>query len=212
MKSFILVTILITTNNILINSQKQAVIKETGKVVNLFDDGTWKYHVNEGEGMTKIETLEVSRPKASNFLIKSERLKYGVWLDKKKWEFTKNPDDDRTPSEYSFRRKGEDAYGLIIAEKIEIPIENLLDIAYQNLLRVAPDGILVKKECRKFDNLVVHFLQMEGTIQGVKFVYLGYYYSDKNGSIQFLCYTSQNLLNQYRPDIESLLNGFVILE
>ena len=91
-------------------------------------------------------------------------------------------------------------------------MDNLLDIAFQNLLRVAPDGKLIKKECRKLNNKYVYFLQMEGTIQSIKFVYLGYYYSDSNGSIQFLCYTSRNLLNQYQTDLESLLNGFVISE
>jgi hypothetical protein len=53
---------------------------------------------------------------------------------------------------------------------------------------------------------------MEGTIQGIKFVYLGYYYSDKHGSIQFITYTSKNLLKDYRADMETLLNGFVLCD
>jgi hypothetical protein len=52
-------------------------------------------------------------------------------------------------------------------------------------------------------------LQMTGTIQGIKFTYFGYYYSNANGTIQFLTYTSDNLFSSYQKDIEEFLNGLV---
>jgi hypothetical protein len=55
-------------------------------------------------------------------------------------------------------------------------------------------------------------MQMSGTIQGISFVYYGYYYSHESGSVQFLAYTSQDLLNNYSDDIEELLNGFVVIK
>jgi len=53
---------------------------------------------------------------------------------------------------------------------------------------------------------------MEGTIKGIQFDYLSYYYSDTNGSIQFITYTSKNLLKHYQGEMEALLNGFILKE
>ena len=40
-------------------------------------------------------------------------------------------------------------------------------------------------------------LKMKGTMQGVKFVYIGYYYSNSEGAFQFVTYTSQKMLKDY---------------
>ena len=53
---------------------------------------------------------------------------------------------------------------------------------------------------------------MNGTIKGIHFTYLGYYFSSPKGTVQFLTYTSVNLLEEYRKDLEELLNGFVKTE
>jgi len=54
-------------------------------------------------------------------------------------------------------------------------------------------------------------IQMDGTTQGIRFSYYGYYFSNSNGTIQFVTYTSQNLLDNYVNDCEELLNGFVVI-
>lgn len=54
-------------------------------------------------------------------------------------------------------------------------------------------------------------LQMDGTIQGIKITYMGYYFSNDSGTVQFITYTSQNLFAAFLPEIEILLNGFEIL-
>ena len=51
---------------------------------------------------------------------------------------------------------------------------------------------------------------MDGTIQGIKFSYFGYYYSDKSGSTQLLAYTASNLADKYKIEIENFLNGLSI--
>jgi hypothetical protein len=51
---------------------------------------------------------------------------------------------------------------------------------------------------------------MHGTIQGVKFVYFGYYFTSENGTIQFLAFTSNTLLERYKKNMENLINGLVI--
>lgn len=210
MRHLILLFSLLSMINIECNSQQKAVIKESGKEVVLFDNGTWNYSLTDSNEVVKIDTLAFSKLITSDYLLESSKLKYGIWINKKKWDFSTTENTGTTPTEFNFKLKGEDAYGMIIAEKIEIPIDNLLDIAFHNAQNAAPDTKLIKKECRNVNGKFVHFMQMEGTIQGIKFVYLGYYYSDENGSIQFLTYTSQNLLKQYKAEMESLLNGFII--
>ena len=210
MKYFIILFNLFLIISIDSNCQKKAVIKDSGKEVELFDDGTWKYVITDLSGSIKIDTVILNKLRESDYLIKSAKLKYGIWINKKKWAYEKNKDEEVTPTEYSFRLLGQDAYGMIISERIEIPVDNLLDIAFQNAQQAAPDIKLITKELRQINGNLVYFMQMEGTIQGVKFVYLGYYYSDKDGSIQFLTYTSQNMLKQYKAEMETLLNGFVI--
>lgn len=212
MRYFIFLFALLLIFNLKSYSQTKAVITESGKQVELFDDGTWKYVFDDPSGSIKIDTIILTKPKLSDFLLKSTKLKYGVWVNKTKWDFSKNEKVGGTPTEYNFRLKNEDAYGVIIAEKVEIPIDNLLDIAFQNAQSASSDIQLVKKECRKVNGKYIYFMQMEGTMKGIKFVYLGYYYSDSNGSIQFLTYTSQNLMKQYKKEMEALLNGFVIIE
>ena len=53
-------------------------------------------------------------------------------------------------------------------------------------------------------------MEMEGTLQGTSFTYLGYYYSNETGTTQFITYTGTSLVKKYRSDIEDFLNGFSI--
>ena len=50
-------------------------------------------------------------------------------------------------------------------------------------------------------------MKMKGTIQGLKIIYYGYYYSNADGAFQFLTYTSQNVFNEYENDMLNFLNG-----
>ena len=73
------------------------------------------------------------------------------------------------------------------------------------------EDFVVKEEFRNVNGMKVLLLHMNGTIQGIKFSYYGYYYSNSNGTVQFITYTSQNLLDGFKSKIEDLLNGIVEL-
>jgi hypothetical protein len=98
---------------------------------------------------------------------------------------------------------------MIITEKVEIPLETLKLIALENGKAAASDLKIVKEEYRTVNGLKVLLLQLNGTMQGIKFSYYGYYFSSPNGTVQFITYTSQKLLDSYEPESEKLLNGFV---
>ena len=192
---------------ILSNAQMNAVT-ENGDEVLLYKNNTWKYSndsLNVAIEILKNDKLFI-KDKKSSFLVKSSKANVGVWINPKNWNFTKAKPD--SPSDFSFNHKELDIYGMLVAEKTEIPVESLIDIAYENGLEAAPDIKIVKKEYRNVNGLEVIMMKMKGTIQGIKFIYYGYYYSNSEGAFQFLTYTSQNLFNEYENDMINLLNGF----
>ncbi|ALO14373.1 hypothetical protein L21SP5_00701 [Salinivirga cyanobacteriivorans] len=188
---------------------QQRAVTETGDEVILFEDGTWQYQDEDYQEEKEIPTnpTEFEKDKKSTFLLKSNRFNVGIYLNPKVWSFKKaidNPD-----AEYQFQLKDGDLYGMVITEKVEIPLETLKTIALENGKAAAPDLKIVQEEYRTVNGLKVLLLQMNGTTQGIKFSYYGYYYSNTNGTIQFMTYTSQNLLDSYRAECDKLLNGLV---
>lgn len=187
-------------------------VTDTGDEVLLYEDGTWEYVDGAEVEETEIPTNETpfEKDKKSTFLIKSKKLNIGLWINPKEWSFEKGAEDDA--SEFKFVKKGEDLYGMLITEKIEVPLSTLKTIALENAKGVAPDTKVVHEEYRMVNGVKVLHMQLTGTLQGIRFTYLGYYYSSAEGSIQLVSYTADNLVQTYKKDIEILLNGLVVLE
>ena len=187
-------------------------ITSTGEEVVLYDDGTWKYL---NDSLDKIEEIPVNsalflKSEEATFLVRSKRTNVGIWINPKHWSFKKGEEGE--PAEFQFQRKGDDLYGMLIAEKISIPIESLKGIAINNARSVAPDIRVIREEYRTVNGLELLMMQMAGTIQGTKFIYHGYYYFSPSGTVQLLTYTGENLFQQYEERIEDFLNGFVEVE
>lgn len=192
---------------VLTNAQINAVTENGDKVI-LYKNNTWTYlndSLNVAVEILKNEKL-FTKNKKSSFLVKSSKTNIGIWINPKNWNFSKATPD--SPSEFSFNHKKLDIYGMLISEKTEIPVESLINIAYNNALEAAPDAKIVEKEYRNVNGREVIMMKMKGTIQGIKFIYYGYYYSSSEGAFQFLTYTSQNLFRDYENNMLNLLNGF----
>jgi hypothetical protein len=183
-------------------------VTETGDAVLLYKDGTWKYTNRNEVEATPIPTnsKKFVKDAKATFLLKSTKVNIGVWINPKAWSFTKSTSKDEF--EFQFQRKGGDLYGMLITEKIEIPIESLKEIALENAREVAPDIEVVKEEYRNVNGLKVLMMQMSGTIRGIRFSYYGYYYSNEKGTIQFLTYTSETLFKENIEELDTFLNGF----
>jgi hypothetical protein len=188
---------------------QQKAITERGEEVILFNDGTWKYENEELLPEKEISTnpIKFTKHKESTFLLKSKKFNVGFYLNPKIWSFSKA--SDNPSAEYEFQLKEGDLYGMVITEKVEIPLETLKSIAFENAKALAPDLHILKEEYRVVNGLKVLLLQMNGTLQGIKFSYYGYYYSSPEGTVQYVTYTAQNLLESYIPEIEKLLNGLI---
>ncbi len=206
-----LLTVLFIIPVFVVKAQINAVTN-TGDEVVLFDDGTWKYVDSESikSAIIPVNKHKFERDDDSNFLVKSKKINVGVYINIQKWSFTKGTDKDAF--ELQFQLKGEDLYAMSITEKVQVPLESLRNIAIENARSAAPDIKVQKEEYRTVNGTKVLMLQMNGTIQGMKFVYYGYYFSNENGTIQLLTYTSESLFPSYKDDIEDFLNGLYVIE
>jgi hypothetical protein len=194
-----------------INSTAQtSAVTSAGEEVVLYNDGTWKYVNKKSTEGAEIKTnsTKFSKDKEATFLVKSNITNVGIYLNPKKWSFKKAKD----AGEYEFQLKEKEGYALLLAERIEIPLESLKSIALTNAQKAAPDAEIVKEEYRMVNGIKVLCLQMDGTIQGIRFSYFGYYYSSDKGTVQLLTYTSKSLFKDYQADLETFLNGFVELK
>ncbi len=189
---------------------EQKAITDTGDEVILYDNGTWKFLNNDKHVSKTIPTNKSHFKKGGEltFLLKSPKNNIGLWINPEKWLFQKAVSNKE--AEYELQLKGQDLYGMIITEKMVIPIESLVDLAVQNAKNAAPDIRVVQKEYRIVNGNKIIQMQMKGTLQGIKVVYFGYYNADKNGSTQILTYTSQGLFEGFRNEAVDFLNGFIV--
>lgn len=177
---------------------------QDGKKVVLYPDGTWKY----------VELKATAEAGARVFLKSPDAVKqvsgsvqnFKISINEDKWA-QKESDD---PNKLSFGFKKGDAYGLMISERIGMPLASLKKIAISNAQKAAPDLKVVLEEKRTVNGVEILCMQMDGTIDDIPFTYLGYYYTDKNGSLQLLTYTGQNLFEEYKPELNEFLNGLQI--
>jgi hypothetical protein len=187
-------------------AQINAVTSEGDKVI-LYSNGTWKYEKEDTAKTVVIRTnkKKFEKEKDAGFQITSKKINIGVWINPKEWNFEKSTGDDA--SEFNFEKKGEDLFAMLITERTAMPLLTLKDMAIRNAKKAALDVKLINEEYRNVNGIDVLMLQMAGTIQGVKFTYLGYYYTSAGGSSQFVTYTASNLFEHYKSDMEELLNG-----
>ncbi len=208
MKTFL--TTLLIALSIHVSAQIKAVT-EQGEEVILNTNGTWKYLKQTPSYTTTIDTQSFSKDKNATFLVKGTKIGYGVYIDPKKWRF-KSDKEDNAAYEYQFTLKEGDAQAMIIPEKIELTMELMKMAALENGKQVAPDIHITHEEIRKVNGHVVTMLELRGTIKSLPFVYIGYYYVGEAGTIQFIAYTTEKLLNENRKEMETLLNGLVLLK
>jgi len=189
------------------SASKKAVTDE-GDVVILNSDGTWRYEGNAPTSHVDIATNNTKFKKSdnANFLLKSTKNDVAVWINTKQWNFKKSTSNE--DAEYEFQLKGEDLYGMMISEGIEIAPESLTEIALGNAKNLAPNIAIIKREFRNVNGENVIYMEMQGTAQGIDFTYLGYYFSNRQGTTQLVTYTATSLVEKYRKDIDELLNGF----
>jgi hypothetical protein len=198
-----------------LKSQTKA-LTESGREVVLYENGTWKYLVDSLNGNTDDSTELKLNPKAffktpaSTFLVKSKVFNVGVSINPAKWKFHA-PEQGDESIEYQFTSKTNDLFAMMLTEKTDIPLSNMPNIALINAKKASLDVRIVHQEYRMVNDKKILCLELHGTIQGIKFVFLGYYYTNTNGTLQLVGYTSEKLFEQDKKQLEELLNGLTVI-
>lgn len=210
MKRFFFTLTFFLTLTIPVIGQLKAVT-ESGDEVVLYNNGTWVFVNKDAVQINDIKTnsTSFSKPNKATFLVKSKKVNIGCYLDPKAWKFKAGESYD--VAEFDLTSEEGDLYGMIINEKLDLPLENLAEIAVENARNAAPDLQVTFQEYRMVNGVKVLFMRMEGTIQNMRFAYYGYYYTGNGGATQFLVYSTQEVMSERSADVEALLNGFVVL-
>jgi hypothetical protein len=182
---------------------QERVTTASGRVVLLYPDGTWKYAPTatappSGKGH--------NRPAEATARVDFARGRGSLFYDPTKWQETKA----KEPGRINLVHTEGDAYAIIIAERLQMSIDALRDLALNNAKAAAPDAQIVSQETRRVNGHDVMALQITGSMQGIGFVYFGYYYVGSEGTFQLLTYTAKNLFDEYKPQFERLLDGFTL--
>jgi hypothetical protein len=190
------------------NASKKAITEE-GDIVVLNDNGTWVYEDGKASADVEITINDgvFTKGSESSFTLKSTKTNSSFAINPKEWKFKKS-ENGHASAEYTFQLKDGDLYGMAISEQVEIDVEALVNIAFENAKGVASDVQIIKKEYRVVNGHKVIYMEMMGTIQSIRFTYLGYYFSNTTGSTQYLAYTGASLVEKYQADIDKFLNGF----
>lgn len=181
----------------------QEAVTKDGKTVILKSDGTWAY----AEAAKPLSAGGLTKPANATQSVQSDKGFYEVWFDPAKWKVVKS---DTPPKEFEATHVSGDGYGHIISERISMPLDTLKNAAVNRAKSVAPDLKVDSPEYRTVNGVKVMVIKMGGTIQGIPFVYYGYYWSGKAGTLQAVMFTGENLFSQYFPDFVEFLNGVVI--
>lgn len=214
MKKNLFLLLLITGCYFTCCAQTKAVT-EVGDEVLLFPNGTWKYADGRAHGAASTDSIAINptsftKNKLATFLVKSTRTSVGFYLNPTDWAFEKGSPTEAI--EYRFKMKTvTDLMAFAITEKIEIPLENLPDVVLANAQKRITDVEIVKKEYRMVNGKKMLCMEYHGTATGIKFVWLGYYYSSAAGTVQLVAATSENLFKDNYRNLENFLNGLVAL-
>jgi len=191
-------------------------LTDDGKQVILNTDGTWKYAspvvLGDSNDPDSIKTNPVKFSKSPNatFLVKSNTVNVGIFINPAKWTFAPHHENEAN-LEYRFNLKTGDGMAILEAEKTPIPLVNMRNIALINAQKAAVDAKIVSEEYRVVNNTKILFLEMSGTLQGIKFRYMGYYFSNDKGTVQLLSYTTEAMYNNAHKELETFLNGLTAI-
>jgi hypothetical protein len=177
-----------------------------GKQVLLSSDGTWKY-VEVVSTAGKASQEKFSKPQKATAVLTLNKGKCSLWYDPILWSTQKSDD----PNRYNFVHKSGDVYFNVIAERLDMTLDGLRDLALNNARSASSALTIVKEERRIVNGSEVLFMYFEPTIQGVNFAFQGYYFVGQANTIQIIAYTSKGLLTEYLSDIQDLLNGFEVM-
>lgn len=187
---------------------EQRAVTEKGDEVVLEDDNTWHYvkAPPPDASAPPVNPATFSRPRDASFPVRSTRNGAVLWLDPKKCSFEKRPPTN-ADAEYGFKCSGRDVMGLMINERIGVPMDRLQEAVLHNIRKNASEAEVVRREIRHVNGRDVLFLQVNATVNGMKVTYFAYLHGDDQGTTQVFAFTAQAIASARASFVEEFLDG-----
>lgn len=183
-----------------------------GKDVLLNSDGTWKYATNESSSATKTpapqapkDAKSFSKISTATEVLHSKKVPMDLFYDPAVWELSEK--EVNPVAEFTLVLKDRTADALFIADDIGLPVDNIKTIILDSMKKSDPEVKLVREEDRIVNGLPVKYIELQATVQGIKFHYLYYVYTTNDVTVQLVAFTYEKHIDKVRSDLENLLNG-----
>lgn len=159
-----------------------------------------------GEG----EASSVSRDEEAGELqtVEGPLLPYEISYDDGKWVM-ELPESSEDQYDFFFSHRDGDVYGMVITDTAAMTRDELKEAALANFSSVGEPSVVSEEEV-EINGVKMIEMKTAVDLEGTPFFYHGYYYTGDDGAIQFVFYSSQNLIEAYEEDVLELLNSLSI--
>jgi len=191
--------------SVLSYSQDVYATTDDGKRVILYENGQWIYSPTYDQSKQKDDNY-VKSDGATQYVdarIKTVR----IWYNPDIWNAQKL--DDGT-AEYQFASKDGGLYARIITEKMKVPKDLMRQVIEMNAKRAAQVFEPIEENEITVNGIRLNRLKVHVKIKDMDLLFLYYYFSDDNGTVQLFAYTSVDIFNKYEEDITEFMNGIMI--
>jgi hypothetical protein len=195
---------------IFLSGADQKASTESGQEVILHDDGTWTYVVKSTAAKITGSAAEYTKDPSALLQYKGKRGTFALYLASGEWTQTSKSSNQAAEAQFQF--KDGDLLALVVSERLAMPLDALKGVAVSYWKAVDADARIIKEEKRRVNGKEVLCLIANVKARGIPFTFYGYYYSGKQGAVQVVTWTGQNLFDELKPEMEKFLNGFVVID
>jgi hypothetical protein len=154
-----------------------------------------------------MPTITHVKPASATTRIKAPAGDFTLWIDSSIWK-----QDKTDGNKLTFTRAKGDAFGMLLAEQISIPIEILKNIVLQNLRSAGSNVEVLSEDRRNVNGREILHMQLSATIQQIPFIYHAYIYGGSSGTLQVMAGTIKGTRSVTDSDLIQFLDGVEITD
>lgn len=136
-----------------------------------------------------------------------EEVNYSLEYNASEWSISE--ESFNIEAEYELSSK-KDSFAIVIAEKPNVGIDNLVSLAKSNLQEVSESFELIEESVVNKEGTAFVDLIANAKIDGTEITYYNRYYAGEEGSIQVSTFTYSNLFDENRSSLRDFLDGLSI--
>jgi hypothetical protein len=184
-------------------------VTENGRAVILFSNGTWSY-MNDSVLLSNSDLSHYSIPGDSHEFLRGKTISYRIWYNSEKWIVL--PDTIYKNADYSFENSRGELLALVIAERIEVPLQKIREIALDNFKKAGTEYKVSEEQRIMVNGTEGLLLKIDALVEGIPYAYLNCYFSTDRGTYQVMTFTGYNLFDRYRKEMMDFISGFTLIQ